>query len=1183
MRRSFPLLLLLLAAYHAPAQSPTPPAQSTPDTPKPTEPAKSDGPWNVSNPPGPHADVSINVREGTWMNLDVSPDGKSIAFDLLGDLYTVPISGGNASPLTGPGSPSANDVAWDMQPRFSPDGTKIAFTSDRGNGDNIWVMNVDGTHLLQVTKETYRLLNSPAWEPSGQAIVARKHFTSRRSLGAGEMWLYHLGQAKPKDGGGDGLPLTSKPTDQKDVGEPAFSPDGRYLYYSWDATPGGSFEYSKDSTGQIYIISRLDRVKGETENWITGPGGAVRPTPSPDGRSLAFVRRDNFKTCLFIQDIASGQIRKVHDQLERDMQETWAIHGVYPTMAWTPDNASIIYWAKGKMWRVAIGSAGGATEGSITEIPFHVNTTRRVQEAVRFPIDVAPDTFDVKLIKTAEVSPRGDAVAYQALGHIYVRPLPTGEPRRLTSDNDRFEFCPSWSRDGQSIVFTTWSDKDLGSVRVAPASGGAARDITNQPGIYVDPVFSPDGSRIVFGKVSGGYLLPNIHSRETGVFVAPANGGEMKRLTKRGTNPQFGADNSRVFLVTSEPDKDNDNTKLISIALDGPEGRDEREHFKSSNATEMRVSPDGKWLAWAERFNVYVTPFTLTGRSIDIGPGANNQPIAKVSSEAGISLRWSGDSKRVTWTLGPELFNKDLNQSFTWLHPTSPGTTAAGSNHNESDSKSEDKPVGLNIAFTQRKFVPTGKVAFVGGKIITMRELANTEASADTPVQSKTNWTTPDPSVEIVADGTLLIDGDRITAVGPRSQIQVPADAFVVDCKGMVLAPGMIDVHAHGGMGQAGITPQQNWGQYANLAFGVTTIHDPSNDTEEIFAASELQKAGMIVGPRTFSTGTILYGATGSFRAEINSLDDALFHLRRMKAVGAWSVKSYNQPRRDQRQQVIEAARQLGMMVVPEGGSLLQHNLTMVIDGHTGVEHSLPCENIYQDITQLWGASKTGYTPTLVVGYGGISGENYWYDRTNVWENEKLLRFVPRQIVEPRSRRREHAPDSDYNTLRSSGICKALNDAGITVHIGAHGQLAGLAAHWELWMLGQGGLSPIQAMRCATIQGARYLALDKNLGSLEPGKLADIAVYAKDWTANLRDSDSVKYVMVGGRLFNAETMDEIGQAPRPRQPFYFERLLTSIGYTGTFGACHGCGLPGCGSGVRGTTPESEVPMERGYR
>ena len=159
----------------------------------------------------------------------------------------------------------------------------------------------------------------------------------------------------------------------------------------------------------------------------------------------------------------------------------------------------------------------------------------------------------------------------------------------------------------------------------------------------------------------------------------------------------------------------------------------------------------------------------------------------------------------------------------------------------------------------------------------------------------------------------------------------------------------------------------------------------------------------MITSPRIFSTGTILYGATTPFTAVVDSLDDARSHLRRMKAAGAISVKSYNQPRRDQRQQFVAAARELGMMVVPEGGSLFQHNMTMVVDGHTGVEHSIPVARIYDDVVQLWGGTKVGYTPTLVVGYGGIWGENYWYAKTKVWENERLLRFVPREVIDERA------------------------------------------------------------------------------------------------------------------------------------------------------------------------------------
>jgi Tol biopolymer transport system component len=250
------------------------------------------------------------------MSLDVSPDGAEIVFDLLGDLYTLPIAGGEARSLT-------SGIPWDMQPRYSPDGKSIAFTSDRSGGDNIWVVARDGSKPQQITKESFRLPNSPAWTPDSQYVAARKHFTGTRSLGAGEIWLYHRA-------GGEGLQMTKRATEQKDEGEPAFSPDGRHLYWSQDTTPGKFFEYSKDPNDQIYVIKRLDRQTGKIVSFVTGPGGAIRPTPSPDGKSLAFVRRVRYKSTLFVKDVESGIERPVWDGLERDMQETWAVHGVYP-------------------------------------------------------------------------------------------------------------------------------------------------------------------------------------------------------------------------------------------------------------------------------------------------------------------------------------------------------------------------------------------------------------------------------------------------------------------------------------------------------------------------------------------------------------------------------------------------------------------------------------------------------------------------------------------------------------------------------------------------------------------------------------------------------------------------------------------------------------------------------------
>jgi imidazolonepropionase-like amidohydrolase len=352
--------------------------------------------------------------------------------------------------------------------------------------------------------------------------------------------------------------------------------------------------------------------------------------------------------------------------------------------------------------------------------------------------------------------------------------------------------------------------------------------------------------------------------------------------------------------------------------------------------------------------------------------------------------------------------------------------------------------------------------------------------------------------------------------------------------------PGLVDVHAHGAQGEDGITPHQNWLHYAELGFGVTTVHDPSNDTAEIFATSELARAGMIVAPRIFSTGTILYGAKGSYTAKVDSLEDARGHLRRMQAAGAFSVKSYNQPRRNQRQQVLAAARELGMQVMPEGGSTFMHNMTMIVDGHTGIEHAIPVANAYKDVVQLWAGTRVGYTPTMGVGYGGLSGEVYWYAHTNVFEHERLRAFVPPFEYESRARRRVLASRGDWNHIRIAKLCKQLADAGVEVHLGAHGQREGLAAHWELWMFAQGGMTPLQTLRAGTLAGAAYIGMEAELGSIEPGKLADIAVIEGNPLENIRHSDRVRYTMVGGRIFDARTMDELAGAKRKPRPFYWQ-------------------------------------------
>jgi imidazolonepropionase-like amidohydrolase/Tol biopolymer transport system component len=1139
--------------------------------------------WDVSNPPSDGTlggwgwkDVALDVTEGTWMSVDVSPDGRTIVFDMLGDIYTMPIEGSaDGSRVTC----IASGLQWDMQPRFSPDGTRIAFVSDRTGengkgGDNIWVMGVDGSGPRQITKETFRLVTQPVWMPDGQAIVARKHFTSRRSLGAGEMWRYNA------TGKGDGLQLTAKQTEQKDTGEPAISKDGRYLYYSFDATPGANFEYDKDSNPGIYAIDRVDLRDQKTERIVSGPGGACRPVPSPDGRSLAFVKRVRYQTCLFVLDLASGQPRMVYDRLERDNQETWAVHGVYPSMAWTPDGKELVFWAKGKIHRLDVAS------GNVAEVPFRVKATRRVADAIRFPVDVAPQgqaEFDVKLLQHAQLSPAGDRVVFQALGQIYLADVSGGAvspPRRLTRATDEFEFYPAWSRDGTQVVFVGWNDERLATVRVCRVASGEVAALTTEPGHYTDPVFSPDGSLVAWSKTGGGYLTSPLWGRDTGVYVAgnPVGGGgaAARRVTTRGGQPHFGSDGSRVFVVARDFESKSDKVSLISYPVNGttPDAG-EIVHARSDWATEMRVSPDGRWIAFAERFNVYVAPLVSVGKAVDLSPSTTAVPVGKLSSRAGQFIHWSGDSASVRWSLGPELFTQALPLSVT--------DPVAAAKVEGAEAGKAPEATSLRIAMKAPYDAPVrgdggeSVIAIRNVKILTMRDAAGQNAAASAR------------ATEVIEKGVIVVRGNRIAAVGSEGAVTIPAGATVIDGKGGVVTPGIIDVHAHGPQGENGFTPQRNWSSHANLAFGVTTIHDPSNDTEAIFAAAELARAGRIIAPRTFSTGTILYGATGSFKAEIETLEDAVFHLSRMKTLGAFSVKSYNQPRRDQRQMVLEAARRVGMMVVPEGGALFQHNMTMVVDGHTSVEHTLPVEVIYADVKTVWGASQTGYTPTLGVAYGGMGGENYWYARTDVWADEHLMHFVPRYVVDPRSRRRVDAPDEEWNHIKEATVARdvlAAKAAGVGAGatgggvgkqtwggptLGAHGQLAGLAAHWEMWMFVQGGMSPMEALRAATIDGAWYVGLDRELGSIEEGKLADLVLFAEDVSRDIRKTSSISHVMLNGRLYNARDLSQVAPVTTEGPSYFFEELqrgsATPMAVEAIMrkaamegGTCAGCGV-----------------------
>ncbi|GAB3755568.1 amidohydrolase family protein [Lysobacter olei] len=1043
--------------------------------------------WDITAAHGQTKPVRFETDEGTWMDVDVSPDGRQVAFSLLGDLYRMPITGGAATRVT-------SGPAWDVQPRFSPDGKELAFTSDRGGGNNLWRVPVsgmaaDGSNATQVTKEDFRLLNNPAWTPDGQFLIGRKHFTGERSLGAGELWMYHVS-------GGGGVQLTKQKNDQQDLGEPAVSPDGRFVYFSEDVSAGPTFQYNKNPHAVIYALKRLDRETGKIDTLVATPGGAVRPQPSPDGKSLAFVKRIRDKSVLHVLDLASGETRPVWNGLSHDQQEAWAIFGPYSNFDWTPDSKAVVVWAQGKLWRVDMSG------GKAANIPFTAQVEQTVTAPLRFEQKIDEGTFAPKMIRDVATSADGKTLIFHAVGQLWRKRLPDGKPERLTGNDGVYEYQPSFSADGRKLLYTTWSDAGMGAIYVRDAGGnGLGKRLTQEKGFYYGPRFSPDGSRIVYSKTGGGGLTGSMWSGDKGIYVMSASGGKPVRVSDNGESPQFSADGKRVYFLTGGGLK----KKLMSVGLNGEEPR---EVYDLKYVDGVSISPDGKWVAFTELFNAYVAPLVTTGKAVELSKESKAMPVTAVSADVGSYLHWSADSKSLHWMVGDRYYSRPLNQAFAFLpgapkdlpKPTTDGGVA----------------VGLTVAVDQ----PRDVVAFTNARIVTMRDSENTQ--------------------EVIENGTLVVRGDVIEAVG--AGVAVPAGARVINAAGKTIVPGYVDAHAHAAHFGQGVVPQQNWAYYTNLAFGVTTMHDPSATTEFVFSESELQKAGKMVGPRVFSTGTILYGADGDFKAVVNSLDDARSHLRRMKAHGAFSVKSYNQPRRDQRQQINTAARELGMLVVEEGGSTFHHNMTMVLDGVTGIEHNIPVAPLYKDVIGLWSQTDVRNTPTLVVSYGGLSGEYWWYARDNVWEDKKLNRFFPRETLDARSIRRETAPDWDYWHIEVAKSAKKLRDAGVKIQVGGHGQLQGLSPNWETWMLTQGGFSNFEALRAATFDGADYLGLGKQIGSLEVGKQADLVVLNTNPLENIRATIDTRYVMVDGRLFDVDAdMAEVGNQGEKAPNFYWQR------------------------------------------
>ena len=365
-----------------------------------------------------------------------------------------------------------------------------------------------------------------------------------------------------------------------------------------------------------------------------------------------------------------------------------------------------------------------------------------------------------------------------------------------------------------------------------------------------------------------------------------------------------------------------------------------------------------------------------------------------------------------------------------------------------------------------------------------------------------------------------MTDG-RIAAVGPSDQVGVPADADRFDVAGQYVLPGFVDTHAHFRPLRR-VLDTDNWGFLANLAYGVTTALDVQPSTPDVLAYQDLIDAGLMIGPRALSTGPGIFSNN-----EFRSAEHTEAVLRRYRDhYGVRNLKAYLAGTRQQRQWIVQAAKALKLMPTTEGALDMKLDLTHVLDGFMGNEHNFPVLDLHADTVELVARSQLAYTPTLLVNYGGPWAESYFYTRESPHRDAKLRRFTPGNVIARRTLRGPWFADSEYTFTRFAQEAAKILRAGGRVGVGSHGQLQGLAFHWEIRALGT-AFTNVEALTAATRGGAEIIGVAQDVGTVAPGKLADLVVLRSDPLVDLRNTEDISMVIKNGELFAAETLDKL--------------------------------------------------------
>lgn len=1076
--------------------------------------------WDTTIARGETRQISFTTEEGTFMSVDISPDGRWLVFDLLAHVYRMPVSGGEAVSLT-----QDSGVATNYHPRYSPDGTSIAFISDRGGQDNLWIMDADGSNPRVVSKDLNARFLTPTWSADSNYIYTRKRgLPSPAGRPDAGIWMFH------KDGG-KGIELIGR--EEAGASWPSPSADGKYLYFHKRTSGGTTWGQWNFLAGEIQV-SRLRLETGDVTSVSHGfnqqqsrfsSGGAAAPEISPDGKLMTFIRRipdgtvshkgQKFgpRTALWLRDLETGTERILMDPVTQDMVEGMKTLRILPGYSFAPDSKSVILSQGGKIRRVDVAS------GVVSTIPFSAKVERTISEQAYKGFRITDNPFESKFIRWMAASPDGSKLAFQAVGKIWVQDLPNGTPTRLTRDSFApFEFSPAWSPDGRTIAFTTWDDLERGQVWTVRSSGnGRPKQITEQASEYIHPDWSADGKMLVVVKSGNANARGRevTHNPYWDLVRMDADGDNAVTVSRidysdrfgRGRGqlprPSWGPDN-RIFYLEgvknsrsgiedeefslhgdeyAEGDGPAGYSQLVSVAM-VPSIDPPRIHARFDFADEAAIAPDGSRVAFLEGDNVYLSPLPYEQTRakpilISKTPGRGVLPVKQLSTTGGLFPNWRNN--------GTLEF----------------GSAATYYSHDITSGETSETALSLTV----EKPIPDGTIALTGARIITMR------------------------GKEVLEDATIVVSGGRISCVGT---CDTSGADRVIDASGSTIIPGFVDMHAHHFRDYRGIIPARGYETAIYTAYGVTTALDNAVAAQNVFSAAELIEAGKVIGPRTYSAGGPLYNRDDARTNLLTSYQVAEDNIKRLKSWGAVMAKQYLQPRRDQRQWVSDVARKEGVNVTSEGSDLA-YNLGMIMDGQTGFEHPMSYAPLYSDAAKFFGQAKAVYSPTFVVGGPGAWNEEYFWQETNVWQDAKQRKWLPWRQLIPNTRRPIKRPDTDYSfPMIAQGMADVIAEGGYGA-IGSHGQQHGIGSHWETWMVAR-AMGAHAALDVATRHGAHFLGASEDIGTLEVGKLGDLVVLRSNPLDDIRNTLDIGHVMQGGVLRDAETLDEIWPTTKPFGP-----------------------------------------------